>query len=749
MAEAWRGFKKDGHWDVDVNVRNFIQTNYTPYDGDESFLEGSTEATDKLWGRLQELQKEEREHNGVLECETEVVSSLTAYGPGYIDESMKDLEQIVGLQTDKPLKRAFMPYGGIKMAEESCKNYGYEPNPELHKIFTEYHKTHNQGVFDAYTPEMRKARHSHIITGLPDTYGRGRIVGDYRRVALYGIDFLMEEKKHDFANCGDGTMTDDVIRLREEITMQYKALGQMKKMAESYGYDISKPAKDAKEAVQWLYFGYLAAIKTQNGAAMSVGRISTFLDIYIERDLKAGKLTESEAQELIDHLVMKFRMVKFARIPSYNQLFSGDPVWATLEVAGIGVDGRSMVTKNDFRFLHTLENMGPSPEPNLTVLYSSALPDTFKKYAADISIRTSSIQYENDDVMKPVWGDDYSICCCVSATQTGKEMQFFGARANLAKCLLYAINGGVDAKTFEQVGPKYRPITSEYLDYDEVIEAYDRMMDWLAGLYVNVLNLIQFMHDKYYYEAAEMALIDTDVRRTFATGIAGFSHVVDSLSAIKYAKVKTIRNEDGVVVDYETEGDFPRYGNDDDRADEIAVWLLKTFLDKIKKHHTYRNSEPTTSILTITSNVVYGKATGTMPDGRKAGAPLSPGANPSYGAEQSGLLASLNSVAKLPYEWALDGISNTQTINPGALGHSEEEKINNLVQVMDGYFDQGAHHLNVNVFGTEKLIDAMEHPEKEEYQNFTIRVSGYAVKFIDLTKEQQMDVISRTCHDRM
>ena len=635
------------------------------------------------------------------------------------------------------------------MAEQACSTYGYEPDPELHKIFTEYCKTHNQGVFDAYTPEMLKARHNKIITGLPDTYGRGRIVGDYRRVALYGIDFLMEEKKHDFANCGDGTMTDDVIRLREEITMQYKALGQMKKMAESYGYDISKPAKDAKEAVQWLYFGYLAAIKTQNGAAMSVGRISTFLDIYIERDLKAGKLTESEAQELIDHLVMKFRMVKFARIPSYNQLFSGDPVWATLEVAGIGVDGRSMVTKNDFRFLHTLENMGPSPEPNLTVLYSSALPDTFKKYAADISIRTSSIQYENDDVMKPVWGDDYSICCCVSATQTGKEMQFFGARANLAKCLLYAINGGVDAKTFDQVGPKYRPITSEYLDYDEVIEAYDRMMDWLAGLYVNVLNLIQFMHDKYYYEAAEMALIDTDVRRTFATGIAGFSHVVDSLSAIKYAKVKTIRNEDGVVVDYETEGDFPRYGNDDDRADEIAVWLLKTFLDKIKKHHTYRNSEPTTSILTITSNVVYGKATGTMPDGRKAGAPLSPGANPSYGAEQSGLLASLNSVAKLPYEWALDGISNTQTINPGALGHSEEEKINNLVQVMDGYFDQGAHHLNVNVFGTEKLIDAMEHPEKEEYQNFTIRVSGYAVKFIDLTKEQQMDVISRTCHDRM
>ena len=746
--EQWEGFE-GSLWKEEVNVRDFIQKNYTVYDGDESFLAGPTDATNKLWGILQGLQKEERAKGGVLDMETKVVSGITSYGPGYISEADKDLEKVVGLQTDKPLKRAFMPFGGIKMAEQACSTYGYEPDPELHKIFTEYCKTHNQGVFDAYTPEMLKARHNKIITGLPDTYGRGRIVGDYRRVALYGIDFLMEEKKHDFANCGDGTMTDDVIRLREEITMQYKALGQMKKMAESYGYDISKPAKDAKEAVQWLYFGYLAAIKTQNGAAMSVGRISTFLDIYIERDLKAGKLTESEAQELIDHLVMKFRMVKFARIPSYNQLFSGDPVWATLEVAGIGVDGRSMVTKNDFRFLHTLENMGPSPEPNLTVLYSSALPDTFKKYAADISIRTSSIQYENDDVMKPVWGDDYSICCCVSATQTGKEMQFFGARANLAKCLLYAINGGVDAKTFEQVGPKYRPITSEYLDYDEVIEAYDRMMDWLAGLYVNVLNLIQFMHDKYYYEAAEMALIDTDVRRTFATGIAGFSHVVDSLSAIKYAKVKTIRNEDGVVVDYETEGDFPRYGNDDDRADEIAVWLLKTFLDKIKKHHTYRDSEPTTSILTITSNVVYGKATGTMPDGRKAGAPLSPGANPSYGAEQSGLLASLNSVAKLPYEWALDGISNTQTINPGALGHSEDEKVNNLVQVMDGYFDQGAHHLNVNVFGTEKLIDAMEHPEKEEYQNFTIRVSGYAVKFIDLTKEQQMDVISRTCHDRM
>ena len=746
--EQWNGF--DGSlWKEEVNVRDFIQKNYKPYDGDESFLAGPTDATNKLWGVLQGLQKEERAKGGVLDMDTEIVSGITAHEPGYISEDLKDLEAVVGLQTDKPLKRAFMPYGGIKMAEQACTTYGYEPDPELHKIFTEYCKTHNQGVFDAYTPEMKKARHNKIITGLPDTYGRGRIVGDYRRVALYGIDFLIEQKKEDFANCGSGSMTDDIIRQREELAMQIKALGEMKVMAEKYGFDISQPAKNAKEAVQWLYFGYLAAIKTQNGAAMSVGRVSTFLDIYIERDLEAGTLTESEAQELIDHLVMKFRMVKFARIPSYNQLFSGDPVWATLEVGGIGVDGRSMVTKNDYRFLHTLEDMGPSPEPNLTVLYSSALPENFKKYAADISIRTSSIQYENDDVMKPVWGDDYSICCCVSATQTGKEMQFFGARANLAKCLLYAINGGVDVKTGQQVGPEYKPITSEYLDYDEVIEKYDRMMDWLADLYVNVLNLIQYMHDKYYYEAAEMALIDTDIRRTFATGIAGFSHVVDSLSAIKYAKVKTIRNEDGIVVDYETTGDFPRYGNDDDRADEIAVWLLKTFLAKIKKHHTYRDSEPTTSILTITSNVVYGKATGAMPDGRKAGEPLSPGANPAYGAEQNGLLASLNSVAKLPYEWALDGISNTQTINPDAIGHDEQERINNLVQVMDGYFDQGAHHLNVNVFGKEKLIDAMEHPEKEEYANFTIRVSGYAVKFIDLTREQQMDVIARTCHDRM
>ena len=744
----WEGF--EGRiWKEEVNVRDFIQKNYRPYEGDSSFLAGPTEATNKLWGALQALQKEERAKNGVLDMETEVVSSLTAYGPGYISEDLKDLEQIVGLQTDKPLKRAFMPYGGIKMAEQACTTYGYTPSEKLHEIFTKYTRTHNQAVFDAYTPEMKKARHSHIITGLPDTYGRGRIVGDYRRVALYGIDHLIAAKQEDFANCGDGTMVDDVIRLREEIALQINALKGMKEMAAIYGYDISAPAKDAKEAVQWLYFGYLAAIKTQNGAAMSVGRISTFLDIYIQRDLDKGILTETEAQELIDHLVMKFRMVKFARIPSYNQLFSGDPVWATLEVGGIGMDGRSMVTKTCYRFLHTLENMGPAPEPNLTVLYSSALPENFKKYASEISIKTSSVQYENDDVMKPVWGDDYSICCCVSATQTGKEMQFFGARANLAKCLLYAINGGMDEKLHEQVGPNYAPITGEYLNYDEVMKKYDVMMDWLAGLYVNVLNLIQYMHDKYYYEAAEMALIDTDVRRTFATGIAGFSHVVDSLSAIKYAKVKVIRDETGLAVGYETEGEFPKYGNDDDRADEIAVWLLKSFLEKIKRRHTYRNSEATTSILTITSNVVYGKATGATPDGRKEYTPFAPGATPSYGAETHGLLASLNSVAKLPYHWALDGISNTQTINPDALGHSDDERINNLVQVLDGYFDQGAHHLNVNVFGTEKLLDAMEHPEKEEYANFTIRVSGYAVKFIDLTREQQLDVIARTCHKKM
>ena len=746
--KEWDGF--EGRlWKEEINVRQFIQDNYTPYDGDESFLADPTDATNKLWDALQKLQKEERAKGGVLDMETEVVTGITAYGPGYIDESLKDLEQIVGLQTDKPLKRAFMPYGGIKMAVQAAETYGYNVSDKLKEIFTKYHKTHNTAVFDAYTPEMMKVRHAKILTGLPDTYGRGRIVGDYRRVALYGLDYLIEEKKKDKANCGCGQMTDDVIRLREEIAEQIKCLEDMKKLAEIYGYDISRPATNAKEAVQWLYFGYLAAIKTQNGAAMSVGRVSTFLDIYIKRDMDKGILTEQEAQELIDHFTMKLRMVKFARIPSYNQLFSGDPVWATLDVAGTGVDGRSMVTKTDFRFLHTLENMGPAPEPNLTVFYSSKLPQTFKDYAARISIETSSIQYENDDAMKPVWGDDYAICCCVSATQTGKEMQFFGARANLAKCLLYAINGGVDEKSGEQVGPNYAPITAEYLDYDEVMAKYDKMMEWLVDIYVNTLNLIQYMHDKYYYEAAELALMDTDLKRTFATGIAGFSHVIDSLSAIKYAKVKVVRDENGLAKDFEIEGEFPKYGNDDDRADEIGVWLLKTFMDKLKKHHTYRDSEPTTSILTITSNVVYGKATGAMPDGRKAGEPLSPGANPSYGAEQNGLLASLNSLTKLPYEWALDGISNTQTINPGALGNNEGEKIDNLVNVMDGYFDQGAHHLNVNVFGKEKLIDAMEHPEKEEYANFTIRVSGYAVKFIDLTREQQLDVISRTCHERM
>ena len=748
MRKEWRGFKGN-KWLSEVNIRDFIQNNYTSYEGDETFLAGPTHATETLWQKLCALQKEERAKGGVLDMETEVVSGLTAYGPGYIDPETKDLERVVGLQTDKPLKRAFMPYGGIKMAEQACTTYGYQPSEKLHHIFSQYVKTHNDGVFDAYTDEMKHVRHNHILTGLPDTYGRGRIVGDYRRVALYGIDYLIAEKKRDLQNMGDREMIDEVIRLREEVAMQIRALQGLKEMASIYGFDISQPANDAIQAVQWLYFGYLGAVKTQNGAAMSVGRISTFLDIYMERDIREGKLTEEEAQELIDHLVMKFRMVKFARIPSYNQLFSGDPVWATLEVAGMGIDGRSMVTKSDFRFLHTLENMGPSPEPNLTVLYSSRLPKAFRLYAAKISVKTSSIQYENDDVMRPIWGDDYSICCCVSATQTGKEMQFFGARANLAKALLYAINGGVDGRTREQVGPAYRPITSDIISYDEFLPRFNDMLDWLAGIYVKTLNLIHYMHDKYFYEAAEMALIDTDVRRTFATGIAGFSHVVDSISAIKYAKVHVIRDESGFAKDYKTEGDFPRYGNDDERADEIAVWLLKTFMNKIKKYHTYRNSEPTTSILTITSNVVYGKYTGNMPDGRRAETPLAPGANPSYGAEQNGLLASLNSVAKLPYEYALDGISNTQTISPDALGHDDEERSRTLVGVMDGYFDQGAHHLNVNVFGVDKLKDAMEHPEKEEYQNFTIRVSGYAVKFIDLTREQQLDVIARQAHGRL
>lgn len=760
MRTEWEGFNPKGLWTSEVNVRDFIQANYTQYSGDESFLAGPTAATSKLFDELQKLQKAEhnkkcvgldgKERSGVLDLDTDVVTGLTAHPAGYICPEGKELEQVVGLQTDKPLKRAFMPYGGIKMAEQSTQMYGYESNKELHRIFTEYHKTHSDAVFDVYTPEIRAARKSHILTGLPDTYGRGRIVGDYRRVALYGIDYLIQCKEQDKLNCGNGTMTEDIIRLREEISEQIKALKGIKAMAAIYGYDISNPAKNAKEAFQWLYFGYLAAIKTQNGAAMSVGRISTFLDIYIERDLKNGILSEEQAQELVDHIVMKFRMVRFARIESYNQLFSGDPIWATLEVAGLGQDGRDMVTKNDFRFLHTLENMGPSPEPNITVLYSKRLPENFRRYAAKISIDTSSIQYENDDVMRPIWGDDYSICCCVSATQTGKEMQFFGARANLAKVLLYAINGGKDEGAgltpYVQVGPELAPITSEYLDYDEVMRKYDVMLEWLAKLYVNTLNAIHYMHDKYYYEAAELALIDTNVRRTFATGIAGFSHVVDSLCAIKYAKVKVVRDDHGLASDFEIEGDFPRYGQDDDRADEIATWLLKAFMAKIEKNPTYRNAEPTTSILTITSNVVYGKATGALPDGRKAHEPFSPGANPSYGAETKGLVKSLNSVAKVPYKYALDGISNTQTINPNALGHDENERITNLVSVMDGYFDKGAHHLNVNVFGVEKLKDCQAHPEKPEYANFTVRVSGYAVRFINLTKEQQDDVIARTCH---
>jgi formate C-acetyltransferase len=746
--KEWNGFKGN-LWKEEINVRDFIQKNYTEYSGDEKFLVGPTIATKTLWNKVSSLQEEERANGGVLDMETEIVSSTTAYPAAYIDCDNQNLEKIVGLQTDKPLKRAFMPFGGIRTAEEACETYGYTPNPELSNIFTNFRKTHNQGVFDVYTPEMKTVRRNKIITGLPDSYARGRIIGDYRRIALYGIDALMEAKAYDFAHFGDNSMTDEIIRQREEISDQYRALGELKQLAEIYGFDISQPATNAIEAFQWLYFGYLAAIKNQNGAAMSVGRISVFLDIYIERDLEKNIITESEAQELVDHLIMKLRMVKFARVPSYNQLFSGDPIWATLAIGGLGDDGRSMVTKNDFRILQTLVNMGPAPEPNITVLYSRNLPKAFRKFAAGISISTSSIQYENDDIMRPVWSDDYSICCCVSANQTGKEMQFFGARANLAKCLLYAINGGVDEITHVQVGPKYEKVISEVLDINEVLPKYYKMMDWLCEIYVGTLNVIQYMHDKYFYEAVQMALIDTNVRRTFATGIAGFSHVVDSLSAIKYAKVTAIRDSKGITTDFKIEGDFPRYGQDDDRADDIALEILKTFIDMIKKHHTYRNSEPTTSILTITSNVVYGKATGTLPDGRKAGEPLSPGANPSYGAENCGLLASLNSVAKLPYEWALDGISNTQTISPSALGHTNEERKDNLVAVLDGYFLQGAHHLNVNVFGKEKLVDAMEHPEKPEYSNFTIRVSGYAVKFIDLTREQQLDVIARTCHESL
>ena len=747
QKEQWNGF--EGRlWKEEINVRDFVQNNYKPYDGDESFLEGPTEATNKLWGRLQELQKEERAKGGVLDMETEVVAGLTAYGPGYIDESMKDLEKVVGLQTDKPLKRAFMPYGGIKMAEESCKNYGYEPNPELHKIFTEYHKTHNQGVFDAYTPEMRKARHSHIITGLPDTYGRGRIVGDYRRVALYGIDYLMEEKKKDHANCGCGTMTDDVIRLREEISDQYKALAGMKKMAESYGYDISQPAKDAKEAVQWLYFGYLAAIKTQNGAAMSVGRVSTFLDIYLERDLKNGVITETEAQELIDQFIIKLRLTRHLRTPEYDELFGGDPTWITESIGGVGINGKPLVTKNSFRYLHTLYNIGTAPEPNLTVLWSEKLPDNFKHFCSKVSIDTDSIQYENDDVMRPVYGDDYAIACCVSAMKVGKQTQLFGARCNLAKSLLYAINGGIDEKKGIQVVPGIEPITDDVLDFDKVWENYKKVMTYVAELYVDTVNIIHFMHDKYAYEASQFALHDTNLERIAAYGIAGLSIAADSLSAIKYATVKPIRNENGVAIDFETIGDFPKYGNDDDRADDLAVNTVTFFSDELKKHPIYRNAIHTLSALTITSNVMYGKKTGSTPDGRKLGEPLAPGANPMHGRDENGALASLNSVAKIPYrDVCQDGVSNTFSIVPDALGKDQEQRVQNLTTILDGYFVQGAHHLNVNVMHRETLIDAMEHPEK--YPTLTIRVSGYAVNFNRLSREQQEEVIRRTFHQSM
>ena len=744
MIQEWNGFKK-GVWENEINVRDFIQKNYTPYDGDDSFLAGPTKATSELWEQVLDLSKKEREAGGVLDMDTKTISTITSHGAGYLD---KDKEKIVGFQTDKPFKRSLQPYGGIRMAKKACEDNGYKVDPEVEEFFTTHRKTHNAGVFDAYTPEMRACRTAHIITGLPDAYGRGRIVGDYRRVALYGVNRLIEDKEVEKAFCRQ-TMTEDVIRNREEISEQIRALKELIKLGEIYGFDISRPAANVQEAIQWTYLAYLAAVKEQNGAAMSLGRTSTFIDIYAERDLANGTFTEEEIQEFVDHFIMKLRLVKFARTPEYNELFSGDPTWVTESIGGVGIDGRHMVTKMSFRYLHTLQNLGTAPEPNLTVLWSTRLPMNFKRFCAKTSIESSSIQYENDDLMRVYHGDDYTIACCVSSMRIGKEMQFFGARANLAKCLLYAINGGIDEKNKVQVGPAYQPITSEYLDYDEVMEKYDQMMEWLSKLYVDTLNMIHYMHDKYYYEAAQMSLIDTDVKRSFATGIAGFSHVVDSLSAIKYAKVKVVRDEDGLATDFEIEGDFPRYGNDDDRADEIAVWLLKKFMHKLNKCHTYRHSVPTTSILTITSNVVYGKATGSLPDGRKAGEPLSPGANPSYGAEQSGLLASLNSVAKLPYELALDGISNTQTINPGALGHSDEERKENLAHVLDGYFDQGAHHLNVNVFGVEKLKDAMEHPEKPEYANFTIRVSGYAVKFIDLTREQQLDVIARTCHDHM
>ena len=743
MFKQWDGFKS-GQWQKNVDVRNFIQLNYTPYEGDDSFLAGASENTTKLWDEVSDLFKKERDNGGVLDVDTDTASRINAYAPGYID---KAIEKIVGVQTDAPLKRAVMAEGGIRMAENAAKAYGYEVNPKISEIFTKYRKTHNQGVFDAYTDEMRLARKSGIVTGLPDAYGRGRIIGDYRRVALYGVDRLIEDKLAQKKSLEVTTIDEEVIRLREELSDQIVALKELKEMALSYGIDISAPATNAQEAVQWLYFGYLAAIKQQNGAAMSLGRTSTFLDIYIERDLQNGTITEAEAQEIIDHFVMKLRLVKFLRTPEYNDLFSGDPTWVTESIAGMGLDGRTLVTKNSFRILNTLYTIGPSPEPNLTVLWSTRLPKGFKDFCSKVSIDTSSVQYENDDLMVPYWGDDYAIACCVSAMRVGKQMQFFGARVNLAKTLLYTINGGRDEKSGVQVGPKIAPITSEYLDYNEVMEKFEVMTDWLANLYVNTLNVIHYMHDKYSYESLQMALHDRDVFRTMACGIAGLSVCADSLSAIKYAKVKPIRNEEGIAIDFEVEGDFPKYGNDDDRVDDIAVFLVENMMNKIRQNKTYRNAYHTQSVLTITSNVVYGKKTGTTPCGRKAGEPFAPGANPMHGRDNSGSLASLNSVAKLPYEHSQDGISNTFSIVPDALGKSKEEQITNLSAMMDGYFGQDAHHLNVNVFNRETLLDAMEHPE--EYPQLTIRVSGYAVNFIKLTREQQLDVINRTFHKKM
>ena len=742
--EQWNKFQP-GDWQKEINVRDFIQRNYTPYEGDSSFLKGTTEKTQKLWDEVLELYKKEKESKGgVLDIDTKTVSTVAAHDAGYID---KDLEEIVGLQTDAPLKRAIMPFGGIRIVEKSCEAYEREVDPEVDKIFHTIRKTHNDGVFSVYTPDIRAARSSHLITGLPDGYGRGRIIGDYRRVALYGVDVLIEEKKSELEILDTNEFTESIIREREEIKEQIDALQALKVMAAKYGYDISQPASNAKEAVQWLYFGYLGAIKDQNGAAMSIGRTSTFLDIYFERDMANETLTEEQVQEIMDHFVMKLRLVRFLRTPEYNELFSGDPVWVTESIGGMGIDGRTLVTKNSFRILHTLENLGPAPEPNLTVLWSTRLPEGFKRYTTDLSIKSSSIQYENDDLMRITLGDDYGIACCVSPMKIGKQMQFFGARANLAKTLLYAINGGRDEISGKQVTPKYAPITSEYLDYDEVMEKFDQMMDYVAKIYIKALNAIHYMHDKYSYEAIEMALHDKEIIRTMACGIAGLSVVADSLSAIKYAKVKVIRDETGLAVDYEIDGDFPKFGNDDDRVDDIAVYIVKRFLTKLQKHQTYRNSKQTLSILTITSNVVYGKNTGNTPDGRRAGAPFGPGANPLHGRDTNGALAVMNSIAKLPFEEAEDGISYTFSITPGTLGKTEDERVTNMVNMLDGYFKQTGHHINVNVFDRSLLLDAMDHPEK--YPQLTIRVSGYAVNFTKLTREQQLDVVNRTIHERI